>query len=377
MPCDAEDGIGGLDCKCTADTCLYTNNRTCSGNGVAQYDGSCICTSPTIGTGPSCSEYTNNETCSGNGVAQPDGSCECTSPETGVGLTCSEYTNSETCSSNGIAQANGNCVCARESAGPRCEYTDSVTCSDNGYAQEDGSCRCNSGLTGTGPTCSEYTDAVTCNGNGAAQDDGSCSCDQSSAGPSCEYTHVDTCSNNGVAQDDGSCDCQGVNDIVRQRRSHSYGYLSYKYDPDSSAFMASGPHCSTPVGLIVVLIVVLLIVVVISVGCVKLVARRRHHAGVARGALYRRSGPAVLITPAGDELEVEWPETVMSPTGISLRDLAAKQHPTLGPAHDFLLVNKKGVTIDMVSYDSCPVTAVVVWSGVDDAAPLRQSSTFV
>ena len=61
----------------TGPSCEYSNGATCSGNGVAQYDGTCACADPVVGTGPSCSECSNGATCSGNGVTHYDGTCEC------------------------------------------------------------------------------------------------------------------------------------------------------------------------------------------------------------------------------------------------------------------------------------------------------------
>ena len=81
---------------------------TCSGRGVGQYDGSCVCFPASAG--PAC-QFTNSATCSGNGVPQKDGSCNCSDPAVGTGPSCSEYSNSATCSGHGVAQQDGSCDC--------------------------------------------------------------------------------------------------------------------------------------------------------------------------------------------------------------------------------------------------------------------------
>ena len=190
--------------------CQYSNNVTCSGYGIAQFDGSCVCSDPTV-VGSGC-QFSNSRTCSGSGVAQSDGSCVCSDPAVGTGPSCSEYTNSRTCSSNGVAQSDGSCVCSDPAVGtgPTCsEYTNSRTCSGSGVAQYYGSCLCFGPAVGTGPSC-QYSNSGTCSGDGVAQFDGSCVCSDPAVGtgPSCsEYSNSRTCSGNGVAQFDGSCVC--------------------------------------------------------------------------------------------------------------------------------------------------------------------------
>ena len=211
-------GIAQFDgsCVCSDPTvvgsgCQFSNSRTCSGSGVAQSDGSCVCSDPAVGTGPSCSEYTNSRTCSSNGVAQSDGSCVCSDPAVGTGPTCSEYTNSRTCSGSGVAQYYGSCLCFGPAVGtgPSCQYSNSGTCSGDGVAQFDGSCVCSDPAVSTGPSCSEYSNSRTCSGNGVAQHYGSCVCSDPAlgTGPNCQYSNSRTCSGNGVAHLDGSCVC--------------------------------------------------------------------------------------------------------------------------------------------------------------------------
>ena len=117
---------------------LGTPGTTCSGKGTAQSDGSCVCWSPALGYGSTCSEFTNSVTCSGNGVVTNGGECVCTDPSVGEGPSCSEHTNG-------------------------------ITCSGQGIAQPDGSCKCFSAALGVGPDCSDViTNVASCSGAGSA-----------------------------------------------------------------------------------------------------------------------------------------------------------------------------------------------------------------
>lgn len=62
----------------TGPDCDRTDAASCFGNGVAQYDGTCECSDPATGTGPTCTEFSNQQTCNDNGVAQYDGSMDMT-----------------------------------------------------------------------------------------------------------------------------------------------------------------------------------------------------------------------------------------------------------------------------------------------------------
>ena len=97
--------------------------------GFSLPSGVCVgCKDPTVGVGPQC-EFTNEKTCSGFGVAQYDGTCVgCDAPAAGVGPNC-EFTNEKTCKGLGIAQYDGTCIGCNDSAigvGPQCQYTDDL-----------------------------------------------------------------------------------------------------------------------------------------------------------------------------------------------------------------------------------------------------------
>lgn len=223
--------------------CQYSDATTCTGHGVAQSDGSCVCAPEFAGNGscsacaanyydyPTCRFCDASTTCAGGGTCSTTGTCECLAGFAGAGC---QFSDATTCNGRGVAQSDGSCVCETGFAGnascsactpndyydyPNCTFCDAATsCGGNGSCSTTGTCECSSGF--TGPAC-EYSDIVTCNGHGLALIDGACSCTAGYTGPSCAQCAGDyyayptckycepavTCSGAGTCTALGDCTC--------------------------------------------------------------------------------------------------------------------------------------------------------------------------
>jgi tetratricopeptide (TPR) repeat protein len=99
-------------------------------------------------TGANC-QHSDSSTCSGHGIVQQNGTCVC---------------------SEGWTGANCN-ICAPGFAGPACEFSAATTCNGHGAVQSDGTCLCEPSWTGAncstcapgfiGPSCSVMAPEVT------------------------------------------------------------------------------------------------------------------------------------------------------------------------------------------------------------------------
>ena len=215
--------------------CQYDDGFTCSGNGAAQYDGSCVCRFPFSGgnclecvagrRGTNC-EYSNEISCNNSGTVDDNGACSCDPGN--AGRAC-EY-NSTDCSGRGIPLDDGSggfaCECGVDSAGyvfkgDFCQYSDEGTCSGNGIVDDSGGCDCiqtGDGPVAVGPNCHFARYGVGdagCNGHGTpvynegATPEYSCVCDAGSGwkGDRCQYSNDTTCSGQGVVDSVGACSC--------------------------------------------------------------------------------------------------------------------------------------------------------------------------
>ena len=200
--------------------CQYRDDVTCSGNGAAQYDGSCACRFPYGGRncldcvagrqGSNC-DLPDPSACNGRG--EPGFSlgvlkCSCYSPF--YGATCDDcvsglagencqYSDEFNCNNSGTVDDNGACSCYVGNVGPSCEYNES-DCSFRGIPLDLGlgryACECGFDLAGSafkGDFC-QYSDEDTCSGNGEVDSYGSCSCDATpggvplAVGPNCSIS---------------------------------------------------------------------------------------------------------------------------------------------------------------------------------------------
>eukprot|EP00729_Bicosta_minor_P017984 gene17984-21918_t len=225
--CTTNDpAVGGI-----GPSCEYTNAKTCSDDGVAQADGSCVCNSPAT-TGPSCEQivscgwvWNNNNTdnevevnpaasraeCIANVRAQCPSATIANYQVGGSECYCQFGTNMDRdptskwencllssleaiCNRVGTYQTDKTCKCTDpNAAGPTCEFSNSKTCNNAGVVDAFGQCTCTTNdpaVGGIGPSC-KYTNAETCSDAGVAQPDGSCKCDQQPAGPACERIVVE------------------------------------------------------------------------------------------------------------------------------------------------------------------------------------------
>ena len=87
--CDCSNALvqGELGKKYTGERCQYSDKFTCNNNGVAQFNGSCMCN---IGfTGSSC-QYSRAD-CSNHGNPNFDGTCVCDAEYSGKNCSCKAY----------------------------------------------------------------------------------------------------------------------------------------------------------------------------------------------------------------------------------------------------------------------------------------------
>ncbi len=181
------------------------------------------------GTAGSTCQYSDAVTCNAHGVAQANGSCVCSTGFSGANCNacaadyygypaCTYCLASATCASHGTCSATGTCTCSAGYAGSGCQYSDATTCSGHGVAQTNGSCTCSTGFSGATcnacaanyysyPTCTFCSAATTCNNQGTCSASGTCVCSMGFTGASCQYSNATTCSGHGVAQANGSCVC--------------------------------------------------------------------------------------------------------------------------------------------------------------------------
>ena len=184
-----------------------TSNITCN-NGTIQSDGSCVCQSTDF-SGNKC-QYSRDKTCSGNGYPNNDGTCKCLSGF--YGQNCKEIID---CNGHGSINEDGSCICTAMYAGNKCQYSRDKTCSGNGYPNINGVCTCDNNESHPNGLNCQYTRSNACNGNGNPFPDGSCLCDKDSNGVTCQFTRSNTCNSRGEPKIDGTCTCDspftGVN----------------------------------------------------------------------------------------------------------------------------------------------------------------------
>lgn len=159
------DGISGSGtCSCqpgfTGPACQYSNVTTCSGRGIALFDGSCVCS--TGFAGPNCAS------CAPNYYNYP---------------TCQYCLAAATCGGQGTCTANGTCACDVGFAGSNCS-----SCAPGYYGY---------------PNCTFCNAATTCNGNGSCTATGACACNPGSTGANCQID-VNACASN-PCQNGGTC----------------------------------------------------------------------------------------------------------------------------------------------------------------------------
>lgn len=122
--------------------------------------GTCKCTDPAA-VGPVC-QFSNDKTCSGDGVVNTAGECTCNqgAVQGAAGTFC--YTDLKTCYGNGVAQADGTCACSDTSTGLHCQFSNKNNCNDAATVNPDGTCAqpCKLKLGHTGTRC-EKCDAAT------------------------------------------------------------------------------------------------------------------------------------------------------------------------------------------------------------------------
>src|SRR4029079_15742778 len=148
--------------------CPNSGGQVCSGRGTCSdgINGSGSCSCFVGSNGPMC-QYSNQVTCNGHGIANYDGSCSCNVGFAGrqcnacaagyFGFPNCRFCNAApTCNNGGTCDGLGNCACNANRAGANCQV-----CATNYYGY---------------PTCTFCQSATTCNGRGSCNAVGGCVC---------------------------------------------------------------------------------------------------------------------------------------------------------------------------------------------------------
>lgn len=213
--CICADGWEGDNCEteqarpCT--TGPDGNSATvCSGEGTAsgtyspgspEGRSTCVCNCIDTYAGPNC-EYSDRDTCSGNGLAQDNGTCVCNPGYEGDncsdGVTCTNGPNDEACQ-NGTPSGNfPNCTCdctGTNYQGDHCETPIPCQATDAGAP---GYINCHN---------SDDSRNVADPTQNAVDGCTSCECSDDYTGNNCEFHVDDHCNNHGTADGAGNCTC--------------------------------------------------------------------------------------------------------------------------------------------------------------------------
>ena len=141
-------GFAGLHCN-EVMTCEELDY--CSGHGICQRGGYCIC--DTGWEGPSCKQSYCPSECSGHGSCAATGGCVCDAGFTGIICDKVICLGGGNCTGHGVCLPGGMCSCEKGYLGGACDVIDSAEkCSNHGFPDEHGNCNCD--LWFTGPDCS-------------------------------------------------------------------------------------------------------------------------------------------------------------------------------------------------------------------------------
>lgn len=363
--------------------CLYTRSSShavslscseqlaidkCSGNGLLDSAGNCICFDLNVGFGPSCN-ITNATACSGKGVYNPlDGTCSCFSSTLGEGPTCSEYTNN-------------------------------ATCNGNGAAQKDGSCICFDSIRGVGPTCSVFSNTLPCGNKGIATDGGGCFwlCDHVRRGDAgCRIGRGQQCGKcEGDCDEDSDClegllcfqrndatitDLRDEDGIVLvpgcvgsfSNPRYAHKFIDYCYDPaDKIVHDHDEPrnaHCGRGLGrryhgrkTAGVFGFLALIAIIVQLN----IKYKEYQTAMETFRRFAHQNPVVAKTLGGDlHLIRDWALVA------DLRKELVKQHPTLGKFDGFVLAHPTEGSLNPHQNTACRKSMLAGTTSVTDIAIL-------
>ena len=195
----------GVNCATAIEnggSCTY-----CSGKGVCNGAGGCLCNPGFSGT--TCEvecPKTDDGYCSSNGVCS-EGVCTCEDGYSGIAC---EHQCRDKCSGAGIctvAEEQAICVCFDRYRGDHCQHMcpGVSVCSGRGVCDGNGTCTCEDGWEGDSCNCQSET---TCNGYGVCNLDGTCSCTNNRAG-NCQVCIPDYYGENCDVQCRSTVDCNG------------------------------------------------------------------------------------------------------------------------------------------------------------------------